>query len=239
MSAQFAWKNCCDRDTKSPLWITYPPAIAMQFLREPSFISWISVTARRLSQILAAKSYDAVFHFAAKALIPESIINPAAFYQVNVVAAAAMMDAICEAGIQCFIFSSTAAVYGNPIEVPITEDHPNIPVNAYGETKLSFERLLAWYANAYGISVCAFRYFSAAGATAERGEEHEPETHVLPLLLEAALENANTSPSTALITPPPMEAASATSYTYWTSRRLIFWPSRPWTSLASPSTTLG
>lgn len=140
-----------------------------------------------MSHILAVKSYDAVFHFAAKALIPESITNPAAFYQVNVVAAVAMMDAIREAGIQRFIFSSTAAVYGNPIEVPITENHPKAPVNAYGETKLSFERLLAWYANAYGINVCVFRYFSAAGATAERGEEHEPETHVLPLLLEAAL----------------------------------------------------
>jgi UDP-glucose 4-epimerase len=140
-----------------------------------------------LRRILAAKSYDAVFHFAAKALISESITNPAAFYQVNMVAATAMMDAIREAGIQRFIFSSTAAVYGNPIEAPITEDHPKAPVNAYGETKLSFERLLAWYANAYGISVCAFRYFSAAGATAERGEEHEPETHVLPLLFEAAL----------------------------------------------------
>jgi UDP-glucose 4-epimerase len=136
--------------------------------------------------ILAAKPFDAVFHFAAKALIPESIVNPAAFYHVNVVAAIALIDAVCDAGIKRFVFSSTAAVYGNPIEVPILEDHPKAPVNSYGETKLSFERLLAWYSRAYGISVCAFRYFNAAGATAAHGEEHEPETHILPLLFEAA-----------------------------------------------------
>lgn len=140
-----------------------------------------------MRRILAAKKYDVVFHFAGKALIPESITNPSAFYEVNLVAAKAMLDAIVEAGIKRFIFSSTAAVYGNPVEERITEDHPKNPVNSYGETKLSFERLLAWYAGAYGISVTAFRYFSAAGGTDLHGEEHEPETHVLPLLFEAAL----------------------------------------------------
>jgi UDP-glucose 4-epimerase len=140
-----------------------------------------------MRQILASKSFDAVFHFAAKALIPESVTNPAAFYQVNVVAATTMMDAIREAGIKRFIFSSTAAVYGNPVEVPIPEDHPKAPVNSYGETKLAFERLLEWYSRAYDISVCAFRYFNASGATLAHGEEHVPETHILPLLFEAAV----------------------------------------------------
>jgi UDP-glucose 4-epimerase len=140
-----------------------------------------------LSRVLAAKSFDAVFHFAAKALIPESVTNPAVFYHVNVVAATAMIDVIREAGIKRFIFSSTAAVYGNPVEVPIPEDHPKAPVNSYGETKLAFERLLEWYSRAYGISVCAFRYFNASGATASRGEGHVPETHILPLLFEAAV----------------------------------------------------
>ena len=141
----------------------------------------------KIREVLASKAFDAVFHFAAKALIPESVTNPAAFYQTNVVAATTMMDAVREAGIKRFIFSSTAAVYGNPVEVPIREEHPKAPVNSYGETKLVFERLLEWYSKAYGISVCAFRYFNASGATRTHGEQHVPETHILPLLFEAAL----------------------------------------------------
>jgi UDP-glucose 4-epimerase len=142
--------------------------------------------AASMRKLLASKPFEAVFHFAAKALIPESVTNPALFYRVNVVAATALIDAVREAGIKRFVFSSTAAVYGDPIETPIPEDHPKAPVNSYGETKLAFERLLAWYARAYGISVCAFRYFNASGATATHGEEHEPETHILPILFEAA-----------------------------------------------------
>jgi len=143
--------------------------------------------AASMRKVLASRTFDAVFHFAAKALIPESVTNPAAFYQVNVVASTTMIDAVREAGIKRFIFSSTAAVYGNPVEVPISENHPKAPVNSYGETKLAFERLLEWYSKAYGISVCAFRYFNASGATLAHGEEHVPETHILPLLFEAAV----------------------------------------------------
>ena len=143
--------------------------------------------AAGIRKVLAAKSFDAVFHFAAKALIPESVTNPALFYQVNVVRATTLIDAVRDAAIKRFVFSSTAAVYGDPVEVPIPEDHPKAPVNAYGETKLAYERLLTWYAKAYGISVCAFRYFNASGATLAHGEEHEPETHILPILFEAAV----------------------------------------------------
>ncbi len=139
-----------------------------------------------MRKLFASRPFDAVVHFAAKALIPESITDPALFYRVNVVAAATLIDAVKEAGIKRFVFSSTAAVYGDPIEIPISEDHPKAPVNSYGETKLAFERLLAWYSRAYGISVCVFRYFNASGATATHGEEHEPETHILPILFEAA-----------------------------------------------------
>jgi UDP-glucose 4-epimerase len=141
----------------------------------------------RVRELLAARPCHAVFHFAAKALIPESVTNPAAFYRVNLVAATALMDAVRDAGIKRFVFSSTAAVYGNPVEVPIQEDHPKNPVNSYGETKLAFERLLSWYAQAYGIGVCAFRYFNASGGTDAHGEEHVPETHILPILFEAAV----------------------------------------------------
>lgn len=143
--------------------------------------------AAGMREVLASNVFDAVFHFAAKALIPESVTNPAAFYHVNVVAATTMINAVCEARIKRFIFSSTAAVYGNPIEIPIPEEHSKSPVNSYGETKLAFERLLEWYSRAYGISVCAFRYFNASGATDAHGEEHVPETHILPLLFEVAL----------------------------------------------------
>ena len=143
--------------------------------------------AAGIRKVLAAKTFDAVFHFAAKALIPESVTNPALFYQVNVVRATTLIDAVRDAAIKRFVFSSTAAVYGDPVEAPIPEDHPKAPVNAYGETKLAYERLLAWYSRAYGISVCAFRYFNASGATLAHGEEHEPETHILPILFEAAV----------------------------------------------------
>jgi UDP-glucose 4-epimerase len=143
--------------------------------------------AASMREVLAAKTFDAVFHFAAKALIPESVTNPAVFYQVNFVAATTMIDVLREVGIKRFIFSSTASVYGNPVEIPIPEDHPKAPVNSYGETKLAYERLLEWYSRAYGFSVCAFRYFNASGATLAHGEEHIPETHILPLLFEAAV----------------------------------------------------
>jgi UDP-glucose 4-epimerase len=97
-----------------------------------------------------------------------------------------MLEALRAAGVRNFIFSSAAAVYGAPSDEAIDEDAPKKPLNSYGETKLIFEQILRWYARAYGWSVFAFRYFSAAGATADHGERHHPETHLIPLLLEAA-----------------------------------------------------
>jgi len=130
--------------------------------------------------------FDAVFHFAAKALIPESVSNPGIFFQQNVAAGITMLEVLREAHIKNFVFSSSAAVYGNPTKIPIEEDDPKLPVNSYGESKLVFEQILQWYARAYGWSVIAFRYFNACAATAGLGERHDPETHVIPLLLEAA-----------------------------------------------------
>lgn len=130
--------------------------------------------------------FDAVFHFAAKALIPESVSNPGMFFQHNVASGIAMLEVLRAAGIRNFVFSSSAAVYGTPERVPIDEDDPQRPVNSYGETKLMFERILSWYCRAYGWSVTALRYFNASGATAELGERHDPETHIIPLLLQAA-----------------------------------------------------
>jgi len=141
---------------------------------------------RVLESLLRDTRFDVVFHFAAKALIPESVSNPGSFFEQNVASAIVMLEVVRAEGIKNFVFSSSAAVYGIPERMPIDEDAAKKPVNSYGETKLMLERVLEWYASAYGWSVTAFRYFNAAGATAELGERHEPETHAIPLLLQAA-----------------------------------------------------
>jgi UDP-glucose 4-epimerase len=139
-----------------------------------------------LARLLRRHVFDAVFHFAAKALIPESVANPGVFFDSNVASAIAMLETLRAAGLRKVIFSSSAAVYGSPSTVPIVEEHPNRPVNAYGESKLIFENVLQWYAKAYQWSVVIFRYFNACGATPTLGENHEPETHLIPLLLQTA-----------------------------------------------------
>jgi len=139
-----------------------------------------------MQSLLSNIRFDAVFHFAAKALIPESVSNPGIFFQHNVASGIRMLEVLRAAGIKNFVFSSSAAVYGTPERVPIDEDDPKRPVNSYGETKLMFERILDWYARAYEWSVTALRYFNASGATPELGERHDPETHIIPLLLQAA-----------------------------------------------------
>lgn len=139
-----------------------------------------------LARVLEMDRFDAVFHFAAKALVPESVSNPGAFFDSNVASGIALLETIRGAGVKRFVFSSSAAVYGNPHSIPIDEDHLRDPVNSYGETKLSLERALYWYAMAYGWTVVAFRYFNACGATATIGENHRPETHIIPLLLDTA-----------------------------------------------------
>jgi UDP-glucose 4-epimerase len=142
--------------------------------------------ASGMQELASRNRFDAVFHFAAKALIPESVTDPGTFFQRNVESGIRMLEALRAAGVRNFIFSSAAAVYGAPSDEAIDEDAPKKPLNSYGETKLIFEQILRWYAQAYGWSVFAFRYFSAAGATADHGERHHPETHLIPLLLEAA-----------------------------------------------------
>jgi UDP-glucose 4-epimerase len=140
-----------------------------------------------MQELTSRTKFDVVFHFAAKALIPESVSNPGIFFQTNVAAGISMLEVLRAAGIKNFVFSSSAAVYGKPERVLMDEDDAKCPVTSYGETKLIFERILSWYAQAYGWSVTAFRYFNASGAAAEFGERHEPETHIIPLLLEAAV----------------------------------------------------
>jgi UDP-glucose 4-epimerase len=131
--------------------------------------------------------FDAVVHLAAEALIDESVRNPGRFFRANVTGGLNLLDAMVAAGVDRLIFSSTAAVYGEPAAVPIAEDAPKRPVNAYGESKLAFERALAWYRRAHGLCYVSLRYFNAAGATERCGERHAPETHLIPILLDVAL----------------------------------------------------
>jgi UDP-glucose 4-epimerase len=144
--------------------------------------------ADQMKLVLSSK-FDVVFHFAARTAISESVYNPGEYFHCNVEAGIKMLEALRRASVNRFVFSSSAAVYGILTDVPIDEDSPKHPVNPYGETKLMFERILEWYARAYRWSVVAFRYFNAAGATLDRGERHDPETHVIPLLLEAAADD--------------------------------------------------
>ena len=141
---------------------------------------------RAMKQVFASDDFDVVFHFAAKALIPESVSNPGVFFDSNVASGIALLEEARAAGIRKFVFSSSAAVYGNPQSTPIAEDHLKNPVNPYGETKLMLERALSWYASAYDWTVVAFRYFNACGGTSTVGEDHRPETHIIPLLLQVA-----------------------------------------------------
>jgi len=139
-----------------------------------------------MSAVLASDHFDTIFHFAAKALIPESVANPGVFFDSNVGASIALLEVLRAAGIRKFVFSSSAAVYGDPHSTPIDEQHPKNPVNAYGESKLILEQVLRWYVEAYGWSVVVFRYFNASGGTSTVGEDHRPETHIIPLLLQVA-----------------------------------------------------
>ena len=140
----------------------------------------------RLGSVLARA--DAVMHFAAHAYVGESVENPRKYFRNNVEAALCLLNATVDAGIRRFVFSSTCAVYGIPVKVPITEDNPREPVNPYGTSKLFFEHALEAYDQAYGLRSARLRYFNAAGAdeSGEIGELHEPETHLIPLALAAA-----------------------------------------------------
>lgn len=142
-----------------------------------------------LREVFAEHQFDAVMHFAAFAYVGESVENPAKYYRNNVVATLNLLDAMREAKVNRVIFSSTCATYGEPKEVPIAESHPQNPINPYGASKVMVERILHDYSVAYGLKYVALRYFNAAGAdeSGEIGEDHNPETHLIPLVLDAAL----------------------------------------------------
>jgi UDP-glucose-4-epimerase GalE len=133
--------------------------------------------------------YDCVMHFAANCYVGESMTDPEKYYFNNIVGGLRLLSAMRRAGCKRLVFSSTAATYGNPIKTPISEDHPTQPINAYGQTKLDFEHAMAYFASAYGIGYVALRYFNAAGAAPDGtlGEDHDPEPHLIPVILKTAL----------------------------------------------------
>lgn len=151
------------------------------------FIQGDVADTAELNRVCRRYHIEAVMHFAASALIAESIRNPGLFYRNNVSATIALLEVLVQNRIRNLVFSSSAAVYGEPKHVPINESHPTTPMNPYGETKLVIERALDWYHRAHRMNCVALRYFSAAGATDELGEDHVPETHLLPRLLDTAL----------------------------------------------------
>ncbi|MGL6073221.1 MAG: UDP-glucose 4-epimerase GalE [Fimbriiglobus sp.] len=143
----------------------------------------------RLDQLMILERIEAVIHFAADAAVGESVTNPSKYYHNNLLNSLQLLERVRRNGIPKFVFSSTCATYGVPSVVPITEETPQAPINPYGHTKLAFEKMLSDYAAAYPLGFVALRYFNASGASpdASIGEDHTPETHLIPLVLQVAL----------------------------------------------------
>jgi UDP-glucose 4-epimerase len=140
-----------------------------------------------LARIFEQGRFDAVMHFAASIEAGESVLHPEKFFDNNCARTLTLLQAVLKYRVPRFVLSSTAAVYGEPQRIPLTEDHPLQPTNPYGESKLIVERMLSWFHRIHGLRYASLRYFNAAGATAERGEAHNPETHLIPLVLQVAL----------------------------------------------------
>jgi UDP-glucose 4-epimerase len=140
-----------------------------------------------LERVFQSHKIDAVIHLAAESVVASSTSDPGRFFQVNTVGGLNLLEFMMKHGVSRLIFSSSAAVYGNPTKQPIAEDDPKLPINPYGESKLMFERILDWYGRAHGLQFVILRYFNAAGASRDLGEDHDPETHLIPNVLKAAL----------------------------------------------------
>ncbi len=160
-----------------------------QAVPEGTFIEGELSDRQGLQRVFAAHGIEAVMHFAAFALVGESVAQPAMYYQNNVSAPLELLEAMRAAGVWRIVFSSTTATYGQPEKIPIAENTPQFPINPYGFTKLVFEHALTDYAKAYGFGCAALRYFNAAGASPDGdiGEDHDPESHLIPLVLQTAL----------------------------------------------------
>lgn len=149
-----------------------------------------------LDGVLSGGRVDAIVHMAASSLVGESVTDPARYYLNNVSRSLVLLEAARRHGVRGIVFSSTAAVYGDPADLPISEEQPLAPTNPYGETKLAFERALSWYHRAYRTRYASLRYFNAAGAhpSGEIGEDHEPETHLIPRLILSVIKGGPAVP---------------------------------------------
>ncbi|HUC39511.1 MAG TPA: UDP-glucose 4-epimerase GalE [Gemmatimonadales bacterium] len=155
--------------------------------RGASFVQGGVGNRELLEALLDQERIEAIIHLAAYALVAESVAQPQVYVTNNVAAARVLLELAVQARVRRFVFSSSCAVYGHPAKVPITEDTPQAPINPYGETKREFERLLAEVAPESGMGIVSLRYFNACGATDQRGEDHDPETHLIPNVLGAVL----------------------------------------------------
>lgn len=140
-----------------------------------------------LDSTLRDNNIDAVMHFAAHSLVGESMEKPGKYFDNNVAAGITLVEAMLRNDVKMLVFSSSAATYGMPENVPIKESEPATPINPYGESKLAFERMLSWYDKGNGVKFVSLRYFNAAGASGKYGEVHDPETHIIPIVLQVAL----------------------------------------------------
>jgi UDP-glucose 4-epimerase len=152
-----------------------------------TFVQGSLAEEARLGQALREAKAEAVLHFAANALVGESMTNPSKYFLNNVGNGTRLLQAMVAAGVKKIVFSSTCATYGYPPRVPITEDLPQQPISPYGESKLMFERILQWFEQLHGLEYVVFRYFNAAGASGRFGEDHRTETHLIPNVLKVAL----------------------------------------------------
>src|SRR5687768_6340450 len=154
---------------------------------EAKLVSGSVVEQALVERALREDGIEAVLHCAGRLLVGESVEQPALYYRENVLGGISLLDAMRATGVDRIVFSSSAAVYGTPKTIPIEESQVPSPINPYGETKRAFEGVLAWYARAYGLRSVSLRYFNVAGATDERGEDHDPETHLIPNILASAM----------------------------------------------------
>jgi len=151
------------------------------------FVEGDLVDRQSIEKTLAKQQPDAVMHFAANALVGESMQNPSKYFRNNIANGLNLVDAMISAGVEKIIFSSTCAIFGPPERVPIDETMTPRPINPYGESKLAFEKILRWYGEIHGLKFVSLRYFNAAGASAKFGEDHRVETHLIPNVLKVAL----------------------------------------------------
>ncbi len=160
-------------------------------LPEAKFVKLDTGDGSNLDKVLLEYEVDAVLHMAAETVVEYSMTDPKRYYHSNVISGINLLDSMLAHNVRKIVFSSSAAVYGEPEYTPIDEDHPKQPINSYGDSKLVFERILHWYGLAYGLQHVSFRYFNAAGASEHLGEDHHPETHLVPNVLRVAMGKTN------------------------------------------------